>query len=87
MTKDEIVVARADIEATADLLERGRIFPMSATEPIVLSWEEWKASRAAKRAALAVHGLDKPSRRTTAIGSQEKRLRKAFDDKRAPNIR
>lgn len=59
---------------------------MSAPDPIVLSWEEWKASRAAKRAALAAHGLDKPSRRKSAIGSQEARLRKAFEGKRAPAL-
>ena len=59
---------------------------MAASDPVVLSWEEWKASRTAKRAALAAYGLDRPSRRTAAIGSQEKRLRKAFDGKRAPDF-
>ena len=39
-------------------------------EPIVISWEEWKASRAAKRENLQRLGLDAPSRRTSAIGSQ-----------------
>ena len=58
---------------------------MSSSEPIVLTWEEWKASRAAKRELLEKLGLDAPSRRTSAIGSQEKHLRKAFDGRRAPD--
>ena len=33
---------------------------------IRMTWDEWRASRAAKRAALAEKGLDAPSRRTTA---------------------
>ncbi len=59
---------------------------MSSSEPIVLTWEEWKASRAAKRELLEKMGLAAPSRRTSAIGSQEKRLRKAFDGCRAPDF-
>ena len=31
-----------------------------------MTWDEWRASRAAKRAALAEKGLAEPSRRTTA---------------------
>ena len=57
---------------------------MSSSESIVLTWEEWKASRAARRELLAKLGLGAPSRRKSAIGSQEKRLRKAFDGRRAP---
>ena len=53
-------------------------------EPIVISWEEWKASRAAKRENLRRLGLDAPSRRTSAIGSQEKRLQQAFGGRRVP---
>jgi len=53
---------------------------------VVLSWDEWQASRAAKRANLARLGLDAPSRRKTAIGSQEQRLRKAFDGRRVPAV-
>lgn len=59
---------------------------MPSPEPIVLTWEEWKASRAAKRELLAKLGLDAPSRRKSAIGSQEKRLRKAFNGHRAPDF-
>ena len=33
---------------------------------IRLTWAEWKAGRAAKRFALAAHGLSGESRRTTA---------------------
>ena len=47
---------------------------MSSSESIVLTWEERKASRAAKRELLAKLGLGAPSRRKSAIGSQEKRL-------------
>ena len=57
---------------------------MPSREPIVLTWEEWQSSRAAKRETLAKLGLSAPSRRTSAFGSQEKRLRKAFGEKRAP---
>lgn len=58
---------------------------MVSPRPIVLTWEEWKASRAAKRELLARLGLSAPSRRTAAIGgSQERRLRKAFAGKRVP---
>ena len=59
---------------------------MSSPESIVLTWEEWKASRAAKRALLEKMGMAAPSRRQVAIGSQEKRLRKAFDGRRAPEF-
>ena len=57
---------------------------MPSREPIVLTWEEWQSSRAAKRETLVKLGLSAPSRRTSAFGSQEKRLRKAFGEKRAP---
>ena len=33
---------------------------------IRLSWDEWRAGRVAKRAALAAHGLSGESRRTSA---------------------
>ena len=59
---------------------------MSSSESIVLTWEEWKASRAARRELLAKLDLGAPSRRKSAIGSQEKRLRKAFDGRRAPDF-
>lgn len=35
-------------------------------EVVRMTWDEWLASRAAKRAALAAKNLDAPSRRTTA---------------------
>lgn len=59
---------------------------MPSSESIVLSWEEWKAARAAKREALQRIGLDAPSRRSAAPGSQEKRLRKAFGGARVPSF-
>lgn len=57
---------------------------MPSREPIVLTWEEWQSSRAAKRETLARLGLSAPSRRISAVGSQEKRLRKTFGEARAP---
>ena len=42
---------------------------MSSSESIVLTWEEWKASRTAKRELLEKRGLAALSRRTSAIGS------------------
>lgn len=59
---------------------------MPSSEPIVQTWEEWQASRAAKRAILERLGLAAPSRRQSAFGSQEKRLRKAFDGRRVPDF-
>ena len=38
----------------------------NATRIIRLSWDEWLASRAAKKAALKAKGLSAPSRRSTA---------------------
>ena len=35
-------------------------------EVVRMTWDEWLASRAAKRAALAAKNLTAPSRRTTA---------------------
>ena len=54
----------------------------STVEPIRLTWEEWKAARAAKREALRRLGLDAPSRRSE--GSSDRRLRAAFDGERVP---
>lgn len=39
---------------------------LSEKEVIRITWDEWLASRAAKRAALAAKGLSAPSRRTTS---------------------
>ena len=44
MTDGEILAARADIEATADLLERAM-----KLAPIVLSWEDGKAEPVLKK--------------------------------------
>ena len=38
----------------------------TTTRIIRLTWEDWQASRAIKKAALAAKGLSAPSRRTTA---------------------
>ena len=40
--------------------------PDTTSRIIRLSWEDWQASRAIKKAALAAKGLSAPSRRTTA---------------------
>ena len=45
--------------------------------PICISWEEWKASRAAKRENLRRLGLDAPSRRSES--TSDRRLRAAFN--------
>ncbi len=50
--------------------------------PICMTWEEWKASRAAKRENLRRLGLDAPSRRSES--TSDRRLRAAFNGKRAP---
>ena len=73
MTDEYIGLAKADIEATSDLLERA---------PIRMTWEEWKASRAAKRETLRRLGLDAPSRRSES--TSDRRLRQAFGGERAP---
>ena len=39
---------------------------MDERRVIRLSWDEWQAGRAAKRAALAAHGLSGESRGTSA---------------------
>ena len=41
---------------------------------IRLSWEEWRAGRAAKQAALAAHGLSGESRRTSARPEARRQL-------------
>jgi hypothetical protein len=40
--------------------------PETTSRIIRLSWEDWQASRAVKRAILVAKGLSAPSRRTTA---------------------
>ena len=41
---------------------------------IRMSWNEWKAGRASKRAALALHGLSGESRRTSARPEARRQL-------------
>jgi len=55
-------------------------------DPIVISWEEWQASREIKRRNLAKFGLDGSSRRQTDYGTAGARLRRAFSGKRAPEF-
>lgn len=50
---------------------------------IRLTWEEWRAGRAAKRAALAAKGLADPCRRTTARPEARAALAR-FHVKRTP---
>ncbi len=40
--------------------------PDTTSRIIRLTWEDWQASRAIKKGALAAKGLSAPSRRTTA---------------------
>ena len=52
----------------------------SERKVIRMTWYEWRASRAAKRAALAEKGLAAPSRRTTARPEARAALRGFKDD-------
>ena len=54
------------------------------TEVIRLEWDEWLAERKRRQAVMREFQLDRPSRRKTAIGSQETRLTRAFNGKRVP---
>lgn len=56
-------------------------------KPLVIGWEEWRASRAAKRECLRRAGLGAPSRRKTAVGTGDSRLRRLFNGARAPDLR
>ena len=47
---------------------------MAEERVIRLSWDEWRAGRAAKRAALAAHGLSGESRRTSARPEARRKL-------------
>ena len=47
---------------------------MDERRVIRLSWDEWQAGRAAKRAALAAHGLSGDSRRTSARPEARRQL-------------
>ncbi|MBQ3287961.1 MAG: hypothetical protein IJH50_00950 [Kiritimatiellae bacterium] len=48
---------------------------MDERRVIRLSWDEWQAGRAAKRAALAAHGLSGESRRTSSRPEARRQLR------------
>ena len=47
---------------------------MDKARVIRLSWNEWKAGRASKRATLALHGLAGESRRTSARPEARRQL-------------
>ena len=47
---------------------------MDERRVIRLSWDEWRAGRAAKRTALAAHGLSGESRRTSARPEARRQL-------------
>ena len=47
---------------------------MAEGRVIRLSWGEWQSGRAAKRAALAAHGLSGESRRTSARPEARRQL-------------
>ena len=47
---------------------------MDEVRVIRLSWDEWQAGRAAKRSALAAHGLSGESRRKSARPEARRQL-------------
>ena len=51
-----------------------------------MTWQEWKDSREAKRAALEKHGVAVPSRRAVSYNTSERHMRKAFGGARAPQF-
>jgi len=59
---------------------------MGSSEPIRISWDEWKTSRAAKREALRVAGVDAASRRKSSYSTFDRRLRQAFGGERGPTV-
>ena len=69
----DVKSAVAEIASTTDLL--GRMADAAERKVIRMTWDEWRASRAAKRAALAEKGLAAPSRRTTARPEAREALR------------
>ena len=52
---------------------------------IRMSWNEWKAGRASKRAALALHGLAGESRRTSARPEARRQLQVLLE--RMPDVK
>ena len=51
-----------------------------------MTWEEWRSSREARRAALKKHGCDAPSRRTVSFNTSERFMRDTFGGERAPDF-
>ena len=49
-----------------------------------MTWEEWKSSRAEKRAVLRKYGLGAPSRRSVSLNTAERAMLKAFNGRRIP---
>lgn len=74
----DVKSAVAEIASTTDLL--GRMADAAERKVIRMTWNEWRALRAAKRAALAKKGLAAPSRRTTARPEARAALRALEDD-------
>ena len=74
----DVKSAVAEIESTTDLLER--MDDAAERKAIRMTWDEWRASRTAKRTALAEKGLSAPSRRTTARPEARAALRALEDD-------
>lgn len=60
------ILRRLPICLSARCARRWSVADSSEKEVIRITWDEWLASRAAKRAALAAKGLSAPSRRTTS---------------------
>ena len=52
---------------------------------IRMSWNEWQAGRASKRAALALHGLVGASRRTSARPEARRQLQALLE--RMPDVK
>ena len=50
-----------------------------------MTWEEWKSSRAVKRATMRKYGLDAPSRRSVSFNTAERIMLKAFGGHRIPD--
>ena len=50
-----------------------------------IGWNEWLASREAKRENLRRLGLDAPSRRSTSCSASERAMLKAFGGRRVPS--
>ena len=58
---------------------------MDKARVIRMSWNEWQAGRASKRAALALHGLAGESRRTSARPEARRQLQVLLE--RIPDVK